>query len=474
MHTKIVSDRDGKRQTVLVLYNDQTGATQYVREHAESLGRHSRHAIYYAPANLDVNVPWEAFDAVIIHFSVRLAYERPFSPSTFENLKAFTGVKVAFVQDEYERPRFTCKAIRELEIGGVFTTTPPECRHRFYPLDLVGPVEFHRCLTGYVPWTLVGRPRRPISERRIPIGYRGRVLPYWLGLLAREKYEIGHRVAEICRQRSLAHDIAWTEEARIYGTGWYNFLSDCRSTLGTESGANIIDWDGSLQTALTAALVENPAMTFEQAHSQFLAVHEGVVSMNQVAPKVFEAIALGTPLILYEGHHSGVVQPGEHYLPLKKDLSNIDDVLAAVADDEVLKRLADRAYADVIASGRYSYETFVKNVDGVIERLSEVADQGGRLKRRLKPMEQLECSDVASLPLHRTLPAREPYWSDPWADLVNEYRKADRLIADLDRVGAERNRAVDENHMLRAQIAEFKKYTLSRIVSKLWTMIQPR
>jgi hypothetical protein len=52
-----------------------------------------------------------------------------------------------------------------------------------------------------------------------------------------------------------------------------------------------------------------------------------------------------------------------HYIPLAKDFSNFDEAVAALRDPAVRKRLTDRAYEDLIASGRYSYATFVAGVD---------------------------------------------------------------------------------------------------------------
>jgi hypothetical protein len=84
--------------------------------------------------------------------------------------------------------------------------------------------------------------------------------------------------------------------------------------------------------------------------------------------RIFEAIALRTALILFEGTYSGVVVPNLHYIPLKKDLSNFDEVLKQLADDEYLERLTQRAWDDIVGSGRYSYRAFIEMVDATIDR----------------------------------------------------------------------------------------------------------
>ena len=89
--------------------------------------------------------------------------------------------------------------------------------------------------------------------------------------------------------------------------------------------------------------------------------------MNQVSPKIFEAIRLRTALILFEGSYSGVIAPHVHYMPLKKDYSNIDDIFGKLQDIAYLKQLTDRAYTDIISSGEYSYRRFVERVNEDIQ-----------------------------------------------------------------------------------------------------------
>ena len=78
-------------------------------------------------------------------------------------------------------------------------------------------------------------------------------------------------------------------------------------------------------------------------------------------------MALRTGLILFEGRYSGVVDPWEHYIPLKKDFSNVDEVLKLAQDDDFLEAMTERAYRHVVGSGRHSYDHFVRGVDRVID-----------------------------------------------------------------------------------------------------------
>jgi hypothetical protein len=52
-----------------------------------------------------------------------------------------------------------------------------------------------------------------------------------------------------------------------------------------------------------------------------------------------------------------------HYVPLRKDFSNFDDVIAIFRDPVARRVITDRAYTDLIESGRYSYAAFVDSFD---------------------------------------------------------------------------------------------------------------
>ncbi len=78
------------------------------------------------------------------------------------------------------------------------------------------------------------------------MGCRGRNLPLEYGRLGQEKVLIGKLVRTYCKSNGLYCDIEWTEENRIYGPIWYDFMASCRSMLGSESGSNVFDWDGTL------------------------------------------------------------------------------------------------------------------------------------------------------------------------------------------------------------------------------------
>jgi hypothetical protein len=63
-----------------------------------------------------------------------------------------------------------------------------------------------------------------------------------------------------------------------------------------------------------------------------------------------------------EGYYNGALVPGRHYIELKRDFSNLESVLGQMADEKLRTKIVENAYCEVVASGKYHYERFVKQV----------------------------------------------------------------------------------------------------------------
>ncbi|MBI3741899.1 MAG: hypothetical protein HY257_09115 [Chloroflexi bacterium] len=364
---------------VLVLYDHISTYTTTVKEYLESFLLYSKHRIFYAAATSGNHAPpttvdLSLFDVVIIHYSVRLCYDWHILPVYAKAVARFDGLKMLFIQDEYDHTDLARQWMKKLGINVVFTCVPEQFIEQVYPSALLPKVDFIPVLTGYAPLPNAKfSSHKPFAERKYVIGYRGRRLPFHYGDLAREKSFIGQEMRRICEARGISVNIEWEEIKRIYGDKWYAFLRDCRATLGTEGGSNVFDFNGTLKSDVDNALKKKPDLSYEEIHHHFLAKHEGNVRMNQISPRIFEAIALRTVLVLFEGDYSGVVKPNLHYILLKKDFSNVDQVLEKLLDDCYLEELTECAYRDIIESGNYSYRGFVQMVDAQIDRRVKTA-----------------------------------------------------------------------------------------------------
>jgi hypothetical protein len=234
-------------------------------------------------------------------------------------------------------------------------------------------------LTGFVPDQLAARPRRPMRGRPYDVVYRGRPVPHELGDLGYEKVAIAQRFIDAAAQYGLANDVDWREEARIYGDDWIEFMSSGRATLGTESGASIVDFDQSIAAAVDAYVRGHPGAGYREVADAVLKKHEGNVVINTISPRAFEAICLGTALVLFPGEYSGILVPWRHYIPLAKDFSNLGEVVSFLTDLPFLERLTQTAYDEIVGSGAYSYSEFTRKVDDALAELSLSHEGRGRV-----------------------------------------------------------------------------------------------
>jgi hypothetical protein len=367
-----------ERRSILLLCDESRSHAANVVQHIEALSTLSEHDVYrFNPIDrpsasrlLDLG----EFDAVAIHYTISLVSSRYLPPPLPERLTRFEGLKLQFIQDEYRAVDAVTAAIRSLGIDVLFTCVPEPAAGVIYNSRLPGITRVFT-LPGYVPDELVGRRVARAAERPIDVGYRGRDVPVWLGRLGREKTEIARAFLEHVAGTGLRCDISSREDHRIYGEEWNRFLASCRTTLGTESGASIVDFDGRLEALGKDYIARRPDATPEEIERDLTGPYEGAVVINTASPRLFEAAALRTAMILFRGTYGGVVEPERHYIPLEKDFSNIEDVVERLRDNAYLDELADRAYDDLVASGRYSLRAMVAEFDALV---SEQARPVGR------------------------------------------------------------------------------------------------
>ena len=105
-----------------------------------------------------------------------------------------------------------------------------------------------------------------------------------------------------------------------------------------------------------------------------------------------------------------------HYIPLKKDFSNLDEVFSLLDDSERIDEMVSDAYEDLIGAGKYSYQTFVAMVDqctndALINFATIKAESNIDFYRKKLPK-------VAVLPLRANSPSLLPFGGQADHDLI--------------------------------------------------------
>lgn len=383
---------------VLFLADDRHPAG-VVKDHIQSVCDMPGHSITMVNPIHDAleNLPVSRPDVIVIHYSIYILSEY-YLPRIWEYfiLKCRIPI-VQIIQDEYRHVIQMQKQMERLGARAILSSISQKNLPLVYNQPEIEGVFFYSCLPGYISNRLLKQQTIPIADRPLDVVYRGRQLIYSLGRLAQKKSQIGAGFKKLARDDALKLDIEWDEDSRIYGKSWDDFLQSGRATLGVEGWATIFYFEGNLDTFVETYQAAHPSAGFEEIWENVLQPFEGNVKHATITPKLLEAIAAKTALILYPGAYRGVLQPDKHYIPLMEDGSNYPQVLNHLRDAEYLQNLVDSAYEDImnrpeLRTQFYSEQLakIVENVDwqerkkvSAIHRLKDfVRYEGVKLKAR--------------------------------------------------------------------------------------------
>lgn len=387
---------------LFVTYYDPKGINT-ICEHIALWQRQSRYDLcnlnlYPGPLALPQNIDLDDFDGLIIHPTVSYMPDNiaGIDRRLGSRLDQFDGVKVLVKQDEQVKTGMISKALLEKKFDILVTCVPPNELAKAYAPDVIDKLDIVHALTGYVSDHLKTLQPPTHADRQIDIAYRGSVQPLEFGRLGFEKRWIGYEVARATADRSLVTDISSHRNDIIAGNAWFDFLGNAKAVLGVESGSNLFDFDGTVAARCRdyektyGPAAPDDRQFYLDAHDRLLSAYEGNVDYAQISPRHFEAAATRSVQILYEGRYSDIFVAGKHFLPLKRDLSNLWDCLDTIQDQSRAKMLAEAAYEDIILNEDYSYSAFIRAVDQSLS--SCLAAKASVRKRRSMPLSKSEAS----------------------------------------------------------------------------------
>lgn len=318
-------------------------------------------------------LPWylraTRFDVILFHTDLmglqwgpdRLEWWRK-AASHFKDMK---GIKVAFTQDEFCNTDVLSGFIDEFGIDHVFSLAPEAEWPKIYPDVDSRSVAFHRVLPGYLDDDVlrrIARMTRDSDHRPIDISYRAYGIRQHLGRHGFLKIQIADRFSAACSETDLVCDISTRLADTFFGDAWFKFLLRSKYTLGVEGGATVLDRDGTFAQRTERYLELHPEAPFEEVEDACFPGADGYYKYLAISPRHLEACATRTAQVLIEGEYNGVLTPGRHYIEVKRDFSNLEEVIATLVRDDVRERITDAAYSDIVATGKYTYRQFVRRV----------------------------------------------------------------------------------------------------------------
>jgi hypothetical protein len=285
-------------------------------------------------------------------------------------LRSLDAPRAALPQDDFFRTDDIESFVREERVGYLFTPAPESQWNTIYSGIDRDRVRLTQTLTGYLDEGTLARIAEIVAEAPSPrptdIGYRAWHAEAWLGRHGQLKTQVAERVRDAAGRHRLTLDVSTSWGDTILGDDWFRFLARCRYTLGVEGGASVLDRDGSIRERTQAYHSIHPGASYDEIEQACFPGAEGSVAEYALSPRHLEACATRTCQILVEGEYNGVLLANEHYIPVRRDFSNLDQVLASLDDEERRERIIQAAYERVVSSGDYTYAQLVRDVERVV------------------------------------------------------------------------------------------------------------
>lgn len=189
--------------------------------------------------------------------------------------------------------------------------------------------------------------------RKVDLGFIGDEYSYSIGDIERS------RLAEYFQKmhsKSIERkDIRMGRKLRLPRKQYVHFLNSIRCTIGAESGTYYLEKTDKTQKEIEDFLSLNPKANFEEVFNRFFRKYRNPVNGKAVSSRHFEAIGTKTAQILLEASYNGILRADLHYVSLKKDYSNIQDVIERIEDKDYIQKLVDSAYEYAAESHTYSH-----------------------------------------------------------------------------------------------------------------------
>ncbi len=276
-------------------------------------------------------------------------------------LKNLNVIKVTNPQDEWIHTKVLNKFINDFNITHVFSVAPESEWKKIYNEVNFAKVRFHSVLTGYLEDKTIEKIdaiTQSVFNPAIDIGYRAYKAPPWLGSHGFLKTKIADIFIEEAPKAGFRIDISTEEKNTFLGDDWFKFMANCKYFIGVEGGSTVIDPDGDIFVKGTEYEKENPNASFAEFEKNCFPNMDGNLNLVAISPRHLEACAAKTCQVLIEGEYNGVLEPNVHYIELKKDFSNLQEVFSKMKNDTLRKNMVERAYKDIVRSKKYSYLTY--------------------------------------------------------------------------------------------------------------------
>jgi len=282
-----------------------------------------------------------AWDVIIFHtlfFSRK--FDRVKQQKIFDKVAVLSknqAHKILTPQDEFINSDIVCNFALKIGAKVICSVQPKSVWPLIY--SDIPKIEIRSILTGYVDPIRISKSEKFLldtNKRTIDIGYRtiGKPVP-WFGRHGYLKEKIALGFTKALKDSGLRYDISTEDKDSLVGENWYEFLGNCKYTLGVEGGTSIFDRDGSIKQKVEAFIKNsNQNTNFELIESECFKGIDGDFKGFAISPRHLEACMTGTCQVLTEGDYSGILKPNIHFIPVSKNLDNIEEIIKIIKTDK--------------------------------------------------------------------------------------------------------------------------------------------
>ena len=375
MKIQIIREACMELKKYLVLFNQATIKTRRsINEHTNFINKINSEKIrvFYLNTFFQKNYfDLSSFDCIILTTSFLSSKWSPGSfnrvQSRIENLNQYNGLIVALPQDEFVNTALLDSYFESLSNLHIMTILPESEWSKIYPSSMKKGHTFEQVLTGYINH-LPSKKQLDFFKRKYEISYRAWETEPWLGKHSYKKYEIYKKFAEVKKPN---WNISTNQKDVLVGKSWDKLLQNSKFVIGTEQGASISDPHGILREQYLIYKANNPDSDWMKSYEDCnFELYEKSLDLRGLSPRIFEAMQNNAALILLEGDYNGVLKPNKHYLPLKKDYSNLEAIVSNL-NVETYKKIIE-SYTEIFHNTELWYGHLAEIVNSKVKKKSNI------------------------------------------------------------------------------------------------------
>lgn len=281
---------------------------------------------------------WTTFDAIVLLHSV-FSNACALTGWSFDAVRSNPAPKIFFIGNEYKLLPEKMAFCDALSLGLLITQSHSPRVQSLYR-NRLGCAVVGIPNTGWDPD--IFRAERPRGDRPIDLGYRSLASPLYLG--HNERVEMMEILRAAADRNGLSADFSLCAEDRFDERGWAAFLNSCKGQIGTEAGGDYFELTDETRRRINEFLKTRPDARIEEVRDRFFRDYRDPVPIRIVSSRNVEAAATRTVQLLLEGEYGGYFKPGEHYIAVKRDYSNVDEAIRQFKDPVLCDEITDRAY----------------------------------------------------------------------------------------------------------------------------------